>query len=98
MSFIFFIPLSIISVFETSRETKRESWMEQWLLGHENGEEDSPQIRNPEVDDPTCPGKQISRVPFEELIKVFPNTQQVCSIASESWIADKVTSLSMQLF
>ena len=83
MSIIFFIPLSIIALFEARREAKRGSWLEHWLLGDEIGPGDSPQIRNPEVDDPACPGKQISKVPFEELIKVFPTTQQVCLMIQE---------------
>ncbi|KAF8639757.1 hypothetical protein AX17_001019 [Amanita inopinata Kibby_2008] len=75
MTFIFFIPLSILALYESSRETKRGTWVETWLLGDE-GDEDSPEIRNPEVNDPACNGKKISKVPFEELIKVFPNTKQ----------------------
>jgi hypothetical protein len=89
MGFIFFIPLSVIALHEAARETKRGSWMEHWFLGNENEQEpDSPQIRNPEVDDPGCPGKQISRVPFEELIKVFPNTQQVRLVIDDLTLSD----------
>ena len=101
MTVIFFIPLSMIALYEARREAKRGSWLEYWLFGGENGMEDSPQIRNPEIDDPKCPGKQISKVPFEELIKVFPNTtQQVCLMTHgyRYWTADNVTSRLMRPF
>ncbi|KAF8622048.1 hypothetical protein AX15_007201 [Amanita polypyramis BW_CC] len=93
MSFIFFIPLSIVAMYEAEREAKRGSWIERWLLGYENGEEDSPRTRNPEVDDPTCPGKKISRVPFEELIRAFPNTQQ----SIDATILNEIDGVKQQL-
>ncbi|KAK2466056.1 hypothetical protein APHAL10511_001698 [Amanita phalloides] len=93
MTVIFFIPLSIIALYETARERKRGSWMEHWLAGYENGQEDSPQIRNPSVNDPACPGKEISRVPFEELIKVFPNTYQ----SIDATILNEINSVKGQL-
>ncbi len=51
--------------------------MNTWFRGNDEGEEDSPASRNPVVDDPNYPGLEISKVSFEELIKVFPNTSQV---------------------
>lgn len=51
--------------------------MENWFRGNDEGSEDSPENRDPIVDDPTCEGLEISKVPFSELIKVFPNTAQV---------------------
>ena len=80
MATIFLIPLSIIALIEASQEVKKRTWIENWLLGDEDIELDSAEIRNPEVDDPACRDMQISKVPFEELIKVFPNTQQVRSV------------------
>lgn len=52
--------------------------MENWFRGNDEGSEDTPENRDPSVDDPRCHGLEISKVPFEELIKVFPNTAQVC--------------------
>ena len=49
--------------------------MTKWLSGDDQGEEDYPETRNPEVNE--AGGLRITKVPFEELIKVFPNTQQV---------------------
>lgn len=42
-------------------------------------DEDNPAVRNPEVDgEDGDSGLKISKVPFEELVKVFPNTHEVC--------------------
>lgn len=42
-------------------------------------DEDNPAVRNPDVDgEDGESGLKISKVPFEELIKVFPNTHEVC--------------------
>jgi hypothetical protein len=51
--------------------------MESWFRGKDEGSEDSPGNRDPIVDDPACEGLEISKVPFSELIKVFPDTTQV---------------------
>jgi len=76
MATIFIIPLSIIALVEASQEAGKRAWIEHWFMGDDDMELDSPEIRNPEVNDQACRDKQISKVPFEELIKVFPNTQQ----------------------
>lgn len=46
-------------------------------------DEDNPAVRNPDVDgEDGESGLKISNVPFEELIKVFPNTHEVCFSSS----------------
>lgn len=74
---VFFVPLAIIAFYEATFDSNKHTWMKNWLRGDDEGEADSPRNRDPEVDDPECEGLQISKVPFEELIKVFPNTQEV---------------------
>ena len=86
MTIIFAIPLSIIALHEATQEARKRSWIENWLLGDEDTEIDSPETRNPEVDDPACHEMQISKVPFEELIKVFPNTEQVRLVATWTFV------------
>jgi len=93
MTTIFIIPLSIIALFEASQEAKKRTWIENWIMGDDDTELDSPEIRNPEVDDPACRDMQISRVPFEELIKVFPNASQ----SIETSILNEVDSVKEQL-
>lgn len=77
MGIIFFIPLALIAFYESTFDKRKHTWMETWFRGDDEGSEDSPENRNPEVNDPHCEGLQISKVPFEELIKVFPRTDQV---------------------
>ena len=75
MLLMFFLPLSLIAFYEATSEGRGNAWMTKWLSGDDQGEEDYPETRNPEVNEPD--GLVITKVPFEELIKVFPNTQQV---------------------
>lgn len=73
---IFFIPLAMIAFYEASFHPEN-AWTKNWLRGIDNIEEDTPQIRNPDMADDECNGLKISKVPYEELVKVFPDTQQV---------------------
>lgn len=77
MRFVFFIPLAMIALFEsTVGNDQKQTWMKNWLRGNDEGAEDYPESRDPEVDDDED-GLKISKVPFSELVKVFPNTAQV---------------------
>ena len=87
MGAIFFVPLTIIALFESLRldRTKPNSWLNSWFRGDDEAGMDCPANRNPSVEgDPNCEGMEISKVPFEELIKVFPNTQMVSGKACDS--------------
>jgi hypothetical protein len=78
MTTIFLIPLSLIALFESTFNTRKNNWMKNWLRGNDEGEADEPTNRDPEVDGKDAEdGLVISRVKFAELIKVFPNTEQV---------------------
>jgi len=65
----------MIAFYEASFRTEN-AWVKNWVRGFDDIEEGS-QIRDPNVADDECHGFQISKVPFEELVKVFPDTQQV---------------------
>ncbi|PPQ77679.1 hypothetical protein CVT25_011114 [Psilocybe cyanescens] len=93
MGSIFIVPLTLIAFVESTFDRRRHTWMENWFRGNDEGAEDSPANRNPVVDDPKCQGLEISRVPFEELIKVFPNTGQ----SSEATILKEVAEVKQQL-
>ncbi|KAG2013304.1 calcium activated cation channel [Coprinopsis cinerea AmutBmut pab1-1] len=93
MGMLFFIPLTIIAVYESALDPTKNGWMNNWFRGNDEGADDSPEYRNPTVDDPALEGKQISRVPFEELVKVFPNTAQ----SSEATILKEIDSLKQQI-
>lgn len=77
MGTIFFIPLSVIALYESSVEHSRYAWVD-WLRSNDEGEADSPKNRDPQMEEDDDSGLVISRVPFTELVKVFPNTEQVC--------------------
>ncbi|GLB34039.1 putative calcium activated cation channel [Lyophyllum shimeji] len=70
---VFFIPLSMIALYETTFARHEHARMRVWLRGDDQGEADYPETRDPDVDED---GLKISKVPFAELIKVFPDTQQ----------------------
>lgn len=80
MRIVFFIPLSIIALFESTSAKPTNQWMSNFMNGAPVEEdEDNPAVRNPDVDgEDGESGLKISKVPFEELIKVFPNTHEVC--------------------
>lgn len=72
---MFCVPLALIALYEASLGEQQNTWMTKWLSSDNQGDEDYPETRDPEVNEPD--GLKITKVPFEELIKVFPNTQQV---------------------
>ena len=77
MTIVFFIPLSAIAFFEAS--SVQRSWMMHWLNGEDEIDLDSPTIIDPVVDGPEAEhGLQISKIPFSDLVRKFPNTAQVC--------------------
>ncbi|ESK95069.1 calcium activated cation channel [Moniliophthora roreri MCA 2997] len=91
MSVIFFIPLTIIALFESTFKQQREEWARNWLHGMDQGAEDYPETRDPEVDDEN--GLKISKVLFTELIKVFPNT----SMSSDTLLLNEIRDLRKKL-
>jgi len=76
MSFIFLIPLTAIALYESSSNNEyKNRWVECWLRGGDDNAENSAENRNPRVDDPNCQGFEISKVSFEELVRVFPTAE-----------------------
>nr|GAT53044.1 predicted protein [Mycena chlorophos] len=94
MGVMFFIPLTIIAFYEAVRvDNTRHVWIKRWLTSDDEGAEVLPESRNPEVDDADGQGKKISRVPFEQLVKAFPNTEQ----SSEAVMLKEIGELKKQL-
>ena len=81
MTVIFFIPLSVIALYEVSSVDK--PWLVRWLRsGLDEGNADDPVTRDPQVEGPDAErGLQISKVKFSELVRHFPNTEQVSGYA-----------------
>ncbi|KAJ3722591.1 calcium activated cation channel [Lentinula raphanica] len=94
MSVLFFIPLTMIAFYETVFTRQENEWITNWLHGNNEGDSTYPQTRDPEVDGPDADaGLRISKVPFMELIKVFPNTAQ----SSEALMLEEIRGLRKQL-
>jgi len=92
MRVLFFVPLAGIALYESARGNEKHAWMKNWLRGNDEGDETYPDTRDPEGDEGDD-GLKISKVPFSELIKVFPNTAQ----SSEALMASEIQQLRGQL-
>ncbi|KAF7362699.1 hypothetical protein MVEN_00619200 [Mycena venus] len=95
MAFVFFVPLSMIAFYESVFENggSKHAWMKRWLSGNDEGENDRPEYRDPEVDEQEGQGRVISKVKWEELIKAFPNTSQ----SSKALMLKEILELKKQL-
>ncbi|KAJ6538556.1 Ca2+-permeable cation channel activity protein [Mycena vulgaris] len=94
MRLIFCVPLTMIAFYESALDTDKHVWMQRWLRGNDEGAEDAPADHDPEVDGVDREtGRVISRVPFDELVKTFPNTNQ----SSEALMLKEILDLKKQL-
>jgi hypothetical protein len=76
MSVIFFIPLTIIALYESS--SMKQSWAVNWLQATDEVDTQDPFVLNPVVEGSDAEqGLEITKVSFDDLIKRFPNTTQV---------------------
>lgn len=79
MTILFFIPMAVISLYETTSSKNR--WLDDLINGTALDEDDSLAARDPEVDEEDARNDiVISRVPFSELVKAFPNIHEVSLI------------------
>ncbi|KAH0839846.1 hypothetical protein J3R83DRAFT_796 [Lanmaoa asiatica] len=75
MTIVFFIPLSAIAFSEAS--SMQRSWAMHWLNAEDEIDIENPTIIDPVVEGPEAEhGLQISKVPFNELVRKLPNTAQ----------------------
>ncbi len=90
MTVLFFIPMMIIALYEST--PLKKNWLDDFINGTPLDEDDSPAARDPVVDgEDARNGIVISRAPFSELVKVFPNTHEVslkhlCLVARPDFI------------
>ena len=88
MRTLFFIPLVLIALYETYLDPRANKYTKAWFEANEEGYEDDPEYQNPMM----APNEQegeISKVPFDELIKAFPNT----AISVEAAIISEINTL-----
>ncbi|KAG6878576.1 hypothetical protein C0993_003031 [Termitomyces sp. T159_Od127] len=93
MGVLFFIPLTVIAFYEAAYEQQEHTWLKNWFRGSDEGAADYMVERDPEIDDVECGGMKISKVPFEELVKMFPNTEK----SSEAVIVAEINEMKAQL-
>ncbi len=79
MSVLFIIPMTMIALYESLSPKKR--WLDDFINGPPLEDEDNLLARDPDAGEDAESGLVISRVPFSELVKAFPNTQEVSPIA-----------------
>ncbi|KAI0307033.1 calcium activated cation channel [Multifurca ochricompacta] len=92
MTVLFFIPMTIIALHEST--SSRDGWLNDFISGPSLEDDDSPAARDPEVDgEDAGNGLAISKVPFSELVKAFPNTHE----SSETSIIREVQQVKAQL-
>ncbi|OJA19294.1 hypothetical protein AZE42_00451 [Rhizopogon vesiculosus] len=92
MRVIFFIPLTIIALYETS--SMKQSWMVNWLRADDEVDTQDPFVLNPVVEGSDAEqGLEITKVPFDDLIKSFPDTTQ----SSEATILKEIRDIQQRL-
>ncbi|KAL6305806.1 hypothetical protein BKA93DRAFT_816703 [Sparassis latifolia] len=94
MLVLFVVPLSMIVVYESELDPAKNKWVKDWLSYPDEDSEDDPQVQNPEVAVVDAErGLRISKVPFEALVKEFPDTTH----SSEAVILREVRDLKEQI-
>ncbi|OAX44017.1 hypothetical protein K503DRAFT_846787 [Rhizopogon vinicolor AM-OR11-026] len=92
MRVIFFIPLTIIALYETS--SMKQSWMVNWLRAEDEVDTQDPFVLNPVVEGSDAEqGLEITKVAFDDLIKGFPDTTQ----SSEATILKEIRDIQQRL-
>lgn len=92
MSVLFFIPTTIIALYESFSPKQR--WLNEFMNGTPLEDEDSPIARDPDVGgEDAANGLVISRVPYAELVKEFPNIHE----SSETCIIKEIHQVKAQL-
>ena len=70
--------MMIIALYEST--SPRNRWLDDFILGTPLDEDDSPAARDPEVSEEDARNDiVISKVPFSEIVKAFPNIHEVSS-------------------
>jgi len=84
--------MTVVALYESSSSKHR--WLSDLINGAPLDEDDSPAACDPEVDgEDARNGLVISKVPFSELVKVFPNTCE----SSEANIVNEIHEIKTRL-
>lgn len=83
MMIIFFIPLTVVALYEAELDPSKNKWVKDWLSHPDQGFDDVPEHRDPEIDGPEgSNGLKITKVKFDDLVKMFPDTLHVSNSSS----------------
>ncbi|KAI0334388.1 calcium activated cation channel [Cubamyces sp. BRFM 1775] len=94
MLVLFFVPLSIIALYETELKTSKNRWLREWFSSDDENGGDMTLFEDPDASREDAErGLQISRVPFKELVKDFPDATH----SSEAVILKEVKQLKAQI-
>ncbi|KAI0751001.1 calcium activated cation channel [Daedaleopsis nitida] len=94
MRIVFFVPLCIIALYETQLDPAKNKWVKDWFSSADDGGENAPHYQNPEVNGEDAQrGFAISKVPFEDLVAMFPDTTH----SSEMVIMKEVKELRSEV-
>jgi len=77
MLVLLFPALLFIHVFERYIDTPHNRFMRSFFPSDDDGSEDDPDTQDPISSAEEVPGMQISRVKFEDIVKVFPDPLSV---------------------
>ncbi len=78
MRVMFFLPLCAIALYEAQLDPAKNRWVKDWFTSSDDGGENVPHYQNPEVSGTDADrGLAISKVPFEDLVAMFPDTTHV---------------------
>ena len=108
MRVVFFIPLCAILLYESHLDPARNRWVKDWFSSPDEGGEDAPHWRDPEVGgEDAARGLRISKVPFEELVAMFPDTTHVSAFFAHvmmyaldvrwGWFADALVHVPLDV-
>ena len=74
----FFIPLTLIALYEAYLNPSKNRWVKSLFLHPDEGEDDTTLFQDPEPSEEDLRrGLKISKVPFSELVKALPDTTHV---------------------
>ncbi|KAI0363530.1 calcium activated cation channel [Pilatotrama ljubarskyi] len=94
MVVVFFVPLSMIAIYETELRKSNNRWLSKWFHSSDEGGEDVTLFEDPETSvEDADRGLQLSKVPFKELVKDFPDATH----SSEAVIMREIKQLKAQM-
>jgi len=92
MIVLFFVPLLLIAFWETNLDPTTNRYTKNWFLESDDCDSgDEPAIQDPDVDEPG--GRTISKVPFAEIIKAFPDAK----MSGETHILNDLAAMKERL-